>query len=998
MIRILLTAFIASLLCLGSVTAGFGKNLPPLIAVSATPVGTTFAHPEALPSPESLRQWIVEMKEAPRGPFQRIRWFCKDGAILPPQPYACKDRGGGVQHGEWSDRVKLLRSHGYLIANVLAAIDPASFRADPDWLPTLKQILLEQFLIEADDGWIFRQARYYSGALQTENENASGRALLLELLKDPGMHNENFLVLREAVRLLPHGRRGAPLIEMRQLSRAIEDKDPNFTLLRIKLHVRPDPTDAVRVRAYAAGKGKPALAGEYQRLAVVIDEVYQSRDIVEELNQAASGTRDAGLARSLKQAAVLLEAEQDPFRRFATVATAMSEIRLTLAGSGSASRMLELLDLSLDLEQEAFQLGNQWLDRLAETDRRGRLDWLKAGTQVIYGMGLISRRELDSLGESVRQLEAATLTADTYKSELDTLARISEWAENTLHFHFRQTVDHLATLDPLFERYIPDRLRGSPLLCLISVLDSLQRDAGRLVGIRHQVFGTPVSSGLRPLNPGLARGPLRIYRPEAGWERGAIYLLPETLAELPPLAGILTEGRGNSLSHVQLMARNLGIPNVAVEHQLAEKLISREGRPVVLAVSPAGVVELAEDSLRWDEFFQPGRDSTQAPEDLLIRPDLAKLDLATRNFITLQYLRAADSGRLVGPKAANLGELKRLYPDLVTEGLAIPFGLFRQNLEQPIEPGGPPVFQWMQEQYAAIRRIDDPRARASAETGFLQRLREWIVTSDPGPEFTGNLRAAMARTFGPDGSYGVFVRSDTNVEDLPGFTGAGLNLTVPHVVGFDSILQAIKQVWASPFTERAYAWRQGHMEQPEQVYVSVLLMKSVPAEKSGVMVTADVATGSRQWLTVAVNEGVGGAVDGQRAEELLIDRNSGRVRLLAQAAEPDKRILRPGGGVVKVAASGTERVLSSDEIRTLLTMADSLPGRFPGLIDADGQPAPADIEFGFAGGRFALFQIRPFLESSRARRSLYLQRLDEQLDKAGSRTIDMGEVPREGEP
>ena len=992
MIRLLLTAFMASLLGLGSAATVFGKSLPLQSAATATLARSISAHPEPLPAPELLRQWIAQMKEAPRGPFQRIRWFCKDGAILPPQPYACKDHGGGVQHGEWTDRVKLLRSHGYLIANVLVAVDPASFRADPDWLPTLKQILLEQFLIEADDGWIFRQARYYSGALQTENENAAGRALLLELLTDRSMLNENFLLLREAVRLLPHGRRGAPLIEMRQLARAIEDKDPGFTLLRIKLHVRPDPTDAVRVRAYAAGKGKPALAGEYQRLAMVIDEVYQSRNIVKEMNQAASRTRDAGLARSLKQAAALLAVEQDPFRRFATVAAAMSEIRQTLSRAGSASRMLALLDLSLDLEQEAFQLGNQWLDRLAEADRRGRLEWLQGGFRVAYGMGLISRRELDALRESLHQLEAVPLPAATYKAGLDTLARISEWSENNLHFHFRRTIDHLATLDPLFERYIPDRLRGSPLVVLINVLDSLQRDAGRLVGIRHQLFGSPVNSGLRALNPGLARGPLRLYRPEAGWQPDAIYLLPETLAELPPLAGILTEGRGNALSHVQLLARNLGIPNVAVEHQLAAKLRSREGQPVVLAASPAGVVELAGDSPRWDEIFQP----EQASADLLIRPDLAKLDLATRDFIPLQNLRAADSGRLVGPKAANLGELKGLYPDLVTDGLVIPFGLFRKHLEQPVEPGGPPVFQWIQEQYAAIRRIEDGHARALAETGFLQSLRQWIVTSDPGREFTGNLRLAMARTFGPDGSYGVFVRSDTNVEDLPGFSGAGLNLTVPHVVGFDNVLRAVLQVWASPFTERAYAWRQGHMEQPEQVYVSVLLMKSLPADKSGVMVTADVETGNRQWLTVAVNEGVGGAVDGQRAEELLIDRRNGRVRFLAQAAEPQKRVLRPGGGVIKVPASGTETILSSEEIRTLVQMADSLPGCFPGLVDAGGQPAPADIEFGFAGGRFALFQIRPFLESSRARRSLYLQRLDAQLEGAGARTVDLGEIPPEG--
>ena len=48
-----------------------------------------------LPSRETLRQWIAEMKTSPRGPFARIRWFCNDGTILPPKPYACRDHDGG---------------------------------------------------------------------------------------------------------------------------------------------------------------------------------------------------------------------------------------------------------------------------------------------------------------------------------------------------------------------------------------------------------------------------------------------------------------------------------------------------------------------------------------------------------------------------------------------------------------------------------------------------------------------------------------------------------------------------------------------------------------------------------------------------------------------------------------------------------------------------------------------------------------------------------------
>jgi hypothetical protein len=112
----------------------------------------------------------------------------------------------------------------------------------------------------------------------------------------------------------------------------------------------------------------------------------------------------------------------------------------------------------------------------------------------------------------------------------------------------------------------------------------------------------------------------------------------------------------------------------------------------------------------------------------------------------------------------------------------------------------------------------------------------------------------MAREFGPGFKGGVFIRSDTNVEDLPGFTGAGLNLTLFNVAGFERIVKGILEVWASPYTARAWGWRQSHMKGPEHVYPAVLLLKTVPSDVSGVMITQDVDTGDGRWLTVAVNE------------------------------------------------------------------------------------------------------------------------------------------------
>ena len=127
------------------------------------------------------RQWIREMKAAERGPFSRLRWFCKDGAVLPPQPFGCAEHQGGHQHGEWSDKTRELRANGYQIANLLAGIDAAALTTQPDFIDIYNQLLIERFLIGVDNGWILRHALFYRGAIQDEDERAGGRDLLVAL-------------------------------------------------------------------------------------------------------------------------------------------------------------------------------------------------------------------------------------------------------------------------------------------------------------------------------------------------------------------------------------------------------------------------------------------------------------------------------------------------------------------------------------------------------------------------------------------------------------------------------------------------------------------------------------------------------------------------------------------------------------------------------------------------------------------------------------------------
>ncbi len=81
---------------------------------------------------ETYRKWVSDMQDAPRGPFERLRWFCNDGTVH-PKPYPCEQRCGGHQHGEWSDETAELRAAGYKIANVFAGLDPAALSEQADF-------------------------------------------------------------------------------------------------------------------------------------------------------------------------------------------------------------------------------------------------------------------------------------------------------------------------------------------------------------------------------------------------------------------------------------------------------------------------------------------------------------------------------------------------------------------------------------------------------------------------------------------------------------------------------------------------------------------------------------------------------------------------------------------------------------------------------------------------------------------------------------------------
>src|SRR5690606_20272143 len=109
--------------------------------------------------------------------------------------------------------------------------------------------------------------------------------------------------------------------------------------------------------------------------------------------------------------------------------------------------------------------------------------------------------------------------------------------------------------------------------------------------------------------------------------------------------------------------------------------------------------------------------------------------------------------------------------------------------------------------------------------------------------------------------------------------------------GIDNILQAVRKVWASPFTEKAFTWREDLIENPWDIFPSVIIQLAVNSDKAGVMIVGhhseDDATNA---VILAANEGLGiTTVNGDHvAEEIEVYREDNEVRRIRRAYAPTR--------------------------------------------------------------------------------------------------------------
>lgn len=446
----------------------------------------------------------------------------------------------------------------------------------------------------------------------------------------------------------------------------------------------------------------------------------------------------------------------------------------------------------------------------------------------------------------------------------------------------------------------------------------------------------------QPLN--LARGLGRIHiinKLDEHVEIGSneILVLNEVPIHLPPVAGIITTKPSTPLSHINLLAKSWGVPNAYIKN--AQELlreydgwwVTLETMPDKYSIRRADLSQLREYQKRLAE-----RQDALSPRS----------DLSVKHLAALSEQRAR-SVVAYGAKSANLGEVMnaRLPGIAVPNGWTIPFFYYRQfikenNLEEPI-------YEMMNDQ----RFVHDPAYRRQhlsamrekvAQGRFDEALRREVLRRAQSPVYQGK---------------GLFVRSSSNTEDLPNFSGAGLYSTVPNVRGERELIEAIKVVWASLWNFEAFEARERAGVDHSKVFMAVLVQEGVNAESAGVMITTDPYDRENRDATyISAKRGLGiRVVEGEKiAEQIIFRPQSNVVQVLTRSAEDSLLTFDDQGGVREVAITGERRVLTDAVIRRLARAATQIKRIFKGHEQ--------DIEWVYQSGQVYIVQSRPYIAGS----------------------------------
>ena len=414
-----------------------------------------------------------------------------------------------------------------------------------------------------------------------------------------------------------------------------------------------------------------------------------------------------------------------------------------------------------------------------------------------------------------------------------------------------------------------------------------------------------------------------------------ILVLDEVPIQLPPVAGIITSQPSTPLSHINLLAKGWGVPNAYIKN--AKELLKQYDGWWVLLETRRDNYSIKKADL--DQLREYQRRTKERAD--LMRP---RYSLTEKRLLNLSEQRKA-SIVAFGGKSANLGEVMngRLPGIVVPNGFTIPFYYYDEFMQHN---------QFDKEIYGLLndqKFVHDPAYRREK----LSAMRERIKSGEFDPELRDEILKKVSAEYA---GKGLFVRSSSNAEDLPNFSGAGLYTTVPNVRGDQALIDAIRTVWASLWNFEAYEARERSNVDHSKVYMAVLLQEGINSESSGVMITTDPFDKENSGaIYISAKRGLGiKVVEGQRiAEQIIFRPRANAVQVLTRSAEDSLLTFDEKGGIKEVPITGERVVLTDAVIRRLVKAATGIKRVF-GSRDQD-------IEWAYMKGEIYIVQSRPFI-------------------------------------
>ncbi|MDE0189954.1 MAG: PEP-utilizing enzyme [Gammaproteobacteria bacterium] len=234
------------------------------------------------------------------------------------------------------------------------------------------------------------------------------------------------------------------------------------------------------------------------------------------------------------------------------------------------------------------------------------------------------------------------------------------------------------------------------------------------------------------------------------------------------------------------------------------------------------------------------------------------------------------------------------------------------------------------------------------------RIRDLFDSPSLSDDLFNSLRKAYTDVAADAAS--VAVRSSATAEDLPDFSFAGQQESYLNILDLEAFVVAVRRCWASAWSARALAYRHRVGVDNDNVAVAVVVQRMVDADVSGVLFTANPATGARGEMIVNASYGLGEGIVGGTVgpDEFVLDRESLAVRD-THLGDKARMVVGTGkGGTRPVDVEADRRSLpslSASQLAELGHQARAVEKHFDGI--------PQDIEWAFASGKLWLLQSRP---------------------------------------